>query len=154
MKPTRLFACGVVFFACTTAYAQSDYPNRPIRVIVPYPPGGGVDLLAWILSDKLPPRRGQPIIVANRSGSGGNVGSEAAFRAAPDASPGARRPLRKSPSRAAALTHRADGRKRAPSEFLRRAGGWPGLRNQPDQRLMSSQKLVLKEADRKAILRG
>ena len=62
----------------------SSYPNRPVRVIVPYPPGGGADILARILSEKLTTRWGQPITIENRSGAGGNVGTEAVAVAAPD----------------------------------------------------------------------
>lgn len=88
----HLFACGVALFACTpTASAQtgvsgdaSGYPNRPVKIIVPYPPGGGVDILARVLSEKLPARLGQAVPVENRSGAGGNVGAEAVFRAPPD----------------------------------------------------------------------
>lgn len=83
-------ASGVVLaasLASSPAVAQADaasYPNRAVRVIVPYPPGGGADILARILSEKLTARWGQPIAVENRSGAGGNVGTEAVFHAAPD----------------------------------------------------------------------
>ena len=83
-------ACGLAIVASagfSPASAQSDassYPSRPVRVIVPYPPGGGADILARILSEKAQARWGQPIIVENRSGAGGNVGTEAVFRAVPD----------------------------------------------------------------------
>ena len=69
------------------ALAQSDasnYPNQAIRVIVPYPPGGGSDFLARLLSERVQARWGQSMIVENRVGAGGNVGTEAVFRAQPD----------------------------------------------------------------------
>jgi tripartite-type tricarboxylate transporter receptor subunit TctC len=69
------------------ATAQTDvahYPDRPILVIVPYPPGGGTDILARVLADKLQARLNQPVVVENRPGASGNVGSEAVFRAKPD----------------------------------------------------------------------
>ena len=67
--------------------AQSDvskYPNRPIKIIVPYPPGGGADVFARILADKVQAKWGQAIVVENKAGAGGNIGMEAAFRAPPD----------------------------------------------------------------------
>ena len=67
--------------------AQTDaahYPDRPILIIVPYPPGGGTDILARVLAEKLQAQLKQPIVVENRPGASGNLGSEAVFRAKPD----------------------------------------------------------------------
>ncbi len=69
------------------AGAQTDaahYPDRPILIVVPYPPGGGTDILARVLAEKLPARLNQPVVVENRPGASGNVGSETVFRAKPD----------------------------------------------------------------------
>ena len=66
-----------------TGYAQS-YPDRPVRFIVPYPPGGGSDLMARTLGAKLQQRLGQPFVVENRGGASGNIGLEIAARSAPD----------------------------------------------------------------------
>jgi tripartite-type tricarboxylate transporter receptor subunit TctC len=66
-----------------TAYAQS-YPAKTVRVIAPFPPGGGTDLFARTLAQKLSGVFGQQFIVDNRSGAGGSIGSELAARAAPD----------------------------------------------------------------------
>lgn len=66
------------------AFAQQDYPSRPIRVIVPYPPGGTTDLLARMLSQKLTERLGQPLVIDNRPGAGGAIGTTLAAKAAPD----------------------------------------------------------------------
>ena len=67
------------------AGAQGDrYPSRPIRLIVPFPPGGGVDLTARLLAEPLARDLGQPVIVENRGGAGGVIGVEAMARSAPD----------------------------------------------------------------------
>jgi len=65
------------------AWAQA-YPARSIRLIVAFPPGGGIDILARLLGQWLSERLGQPIIVENRPGASGNIGAEAVARASPD----------------------------------------------------------------------
>jgi tripartite-type tricarboxylate transporter receptor subunit TctC len=70
-----------------TASAQTgagDYPSRTIRLMVPWPPGGGVDTTARMVSDLLSQRLGQTIFVDNRAGAGGNIGTEVAAHAKPD----------------------------------------------------------------------
>ena len=64
--------------------AQENYPSRPIRFILPFPPGGGTDILGRLLAEKLAANLGQPVVTENRGGAGGNVGAEAAARSAPD----------------------------------------------------------------------
>ena len=59
-------------------------PTRPIRVVVPYPPGGGSDVAARMISDRVGQKLGQSVLVENRAGAGGIVGTEAVFRAEPD----------------------------------------------------------------------
>src|SRR3954468_19229744 len=66
------------------AQAQTDYPNRPPRFIVPFPPGGSVDIVTRIVAAKWGDLLGQPVVVENRAGAGGNVGADYAARAAPD----------------------------------------------------------------------
>jgi tripartite-type tricarboxylate transporter receptor subunit TctC len=66
------------------AQDAKGYPNRPIRFIVPYPPAGGTDIVARILADPLAAVLGQPIIVDNRGGAAGNLGTDLVAKAAPD----------------------------------------------------------------------
>ena len=65
------------------AHAQ-DYPVKPIRMIVPYPPGGGTDVVARIVNEKLSQELGQSIVIDNKGGAGGSVGTEIASKAPPD----------------------------------------------------------------------
>ena len=64
--------------------AQDAYPARPVRFILPFPPGGGTDILGRLLAERLAANLGQPVVTENRGGAGGNVGAEAAARSAPD----------------------------------------------------------------------
>src|SRR5262245_44242296 len=70
-------------FAAPSAFAQG-YPNRPVRLVVPFPAGGPADVLGRVLADQLNKMWGQPVIVENRGGAGGNIGAELVARAAPD----------------------------------------------------------------------
>ena len=67
----------------TPAHAQWN-PTRPIKIIVPYPPGGGSDVAARMITDGVSRKLGQPVLVENRAGAGGIVGTEAVYRAEPD----------------------------------------------------------------------
>lgn len=64
--------------------AAQEYPNRPIRFIIPFPPGGATDGLARMLGEKMTASWGQQVIIDNRAGAGGNIAAEAAARARPD----------------------------------------------------------------------
>ncbi len=77
-----LFLSILVLFS--TVVAAQDYPSRPIRWIVPFPPGGGADATARTLSQKVSESTGKQIIVDYRAGAGGNIGTEFVARAAPD----------------------------------------------------------------------
>jgi tripartite-type tricarboxylate transporter receptor subunit TctC len=67
-----------------SAFAQDGYPTRPLKLILPFPPGGGTDILGRQIAEKLGERLGQPVVTENRGGAGGNVGAEAAAHSAPD----------------------------------------------------------------------
>ncbi|MFM9968242.1 MAG: Bug family tripartite tricarboxylate transporter substrate binding protein [Burkholderiales bacterium] len=88
MKMARLIAawCAACCFSAANAIAQDaqNYPNKPIRIIVPVPPGGGVDALARLVGEHLRSKWSQPVLIENRGGFGGNIGAEAVFRAEPD----------------------------------------------------------------------
>ena len=61
-----------------------DYPNRTVRIIVPFPAGGTADAMPRVVADYLSRKWGQPVVIENRSGAGGNVGAEAAYKSEPD----------------------------------------------------------------------
>ena len=77
---------GAMLLGCALAVpvAAQTYPDHVIRLIVPYPPGGGNDALGRLVAQRLSSRLGQPVIVDNRPGAGGNLGTEQAARAKPD----------------------------------------------------------------------
>ncbi|MCE2978799.1 MAG: tripartite tricarboxylate transporter substrate binding protein [Betaproteobacteria bacterium] len=77
-------ALAAVVLACPLAPAQSAWPDRPIRVIVPVPPGGTPDIVARLVVTPMATRLGQPMIVDNRGGAGGLIGAEVAAKALPD----------------------------------------------------------------------
>jgi tripartite-type tricarboxylate transporter receptor subunit TctC len=78
-----LIAAGILLGAAP-AWAQQPYPARAIRLIAPFPPGGGVDIVARALAEKLSPRLSQPVIVENKPGAGTTIGTDAAAKSAPD----------------------------------------------------------------------
>jgi tripartite-type tricarboxylate transporter receptor subunit TctC len=88
MLSTHRLACmGLAVAACIIAFAataQGAYPARPIKIIAPVQPGGGVDLVARTIGERMTSALGQPVIVENQSGGGGIVGSQLTARAAPD----------------------------------------------------------------------
>jgi len=79
----RLLVVALVLLAPVLASAQ-DYPSRPIRFIVPYPPGGGTDVVARIMNEALAAELGQAIVIDNRGGAAGNVGTDLAAKAPAD----------------------------------------------------------------------
>jgi tripartite-type tricarboxylate transporter receptor subunit TctC len=83
MKMTAAIALALLALV-GTASAQSDYPSRGIRVVVAVPAGGGVDVTARILADELQKKWGHPVTVENRTGAGGNIGTEFVYTSPPD----------------------------------------------------------------------
>jgi tripartite-type tricarboxylate transporter receptor subunit TctC len=84
MLKRLLVAAAATLAGAIPANAQSDYPNKPIRIIVTVPAGGGVDTATRIIADKLQQRLGQPVVIENRGGASGNIAAEAVFTAEPD----------------------------------------------------------------------
>jgi tripartite-type tricarboxylate transporter receptor subunit TctC len=81
MKKGTLFVLGL--FIAISAWAQ-EWPTKPIRFVVPYPPGGGTDVMARILQNPISEALGQQIVIENRGGAGGAVGTEVVAKSAPD----------------------------------------------------------------------
>lgn len=77
-------ACMALLAALPVAGAASDYPAKPVRFVIPFPPGAGPDIVARAVGQKLGQRWGQQIVVDNRPGGAGNIGTELAAKAAPD----------------------------------------------------------------------
>ena len=95
----RLVVMAAVLTAAAQAFAQDDaarrYPNRAVKIIVSAPPGGGLDIAARVIADRLAKMWGQPFVVENRPGAGGNLGAEAMARLSPTATPCSRRSRRR-----------------------------------------------------------
>ena len=79
----RIALLSVLIAAVLPSQAQ-DYPNRPVRMVDPFSPGGSTDILARIAAQKLTDRLGRPFLVENRAGGGGHIGAELVARSAPD----------------------------------------------------------------------
>jgi tripartite-type tricarboxylate transporter receptor subunit TctC len=79
-RPATVASLGNVVIA----QAPAPYPNKPIKLILPFPPGGGTDILGRVIAERLGANLGQTVVVENRGGAGGNVGAEAAAKSPPD----------------------------------------------------------------------
>ena len=85
MKLLRQLATAVLVCVPLLAAAQADdFPSKPIRIVVPFPPGGATDAAARLVATKMSEKWGQPVVVDNRAGAGGNVGSDLVAKSAPD----------------------------------------------------------------------
>jgi tripartite-type tricarboxylate transporter receptor subunit TctC len=80
--PIRILCALAALLMAGLAHAQ--YPAKPIRIIIPIPPGGAPDIVARVVADRLSPILGQPVIAETRAGSGGNIATETVARSAPD----------------------------------------------------------------------
>ena len=84
LRSLLLQAAGLLVACTTMAAAQADYPNRPIRLIIPFPPGGSNDVVGRMIGTQLSQQIGKQVIVDNRGGAGGVIGTEIASHAPPD----------------------------------------------------------------------
>ena len=85
MKPARLLAVIACSLLCGISYGQAPgYPSRPLRLIVPFPPGGSNDIVGRMIAAQLGERLGQQVVVDNRGGAGGVLGTELAAKSPPD----------------------------------------------------------------------
>jgi tripartite-type tricarboxylate transporter receptor subunit TctC len=80
----RFFACLVLACASCVASAQGAWPQRPVKMIVPFPAGGPTDVMTRVLSEKLTHAIGQPVVVENKPGAGGTIGADFVAKSAPD----------------------------------------------------------------------
>ena len=81
----RICAVLAAFLICgTSALAQQSFPTKPVRLLIPYPPGGAVDILGRTLGDELSKKWVQPVIIENHTGAGGTIASQVVAKSAPD----------------------------------------------------------------------
>jgi tripartite-type tricarboxylate transporter receptor subunit TctC len=84
MNFVRLLLAAIALSLCGLAFGQGSWPSGTMRIIVPFGPGSTPDFMARLVADKLGPRLGVPVVVENKAGAGGNIGTDAVAKAAPD----------------------------------------------------------------------
>src|SRR4051794_19961797 len=86
MRVILAFVASLLLFGSTAIAkdAAAGYPDKPIKIIVSVPAGGGVDTVTRIIGEGLHKKLGQPVVIENRAGAGGNIGAEAVYTSAPD----------------------------------------------------------------------
>ena len=83
MRRTILSLLVILGLGAPLCHAQT-FPSQPVRVVVPFPAGGGTDILMRIIQDKYAVKLGQPVVIDNRPGASGNIGSGVAVKSTPD----------------------------------------------------------------------
>ena len=84
LRLLSLAVLGAALASPASAQTSDAWPSKPLRFILPFPPGGGTDILGRLIAERMTASLGQPVVTENRGGAGGNVGAEAAARSAPD----------------------------------------------------------------------
>ncbi len=82
--PLTFVLCAAALIVAVSESRAQNYPDRPVKIIVPFPAGGTADAVPRLVADFLSKKWGQPVVIENRTGAAGNIGAEAAFRADPD----------------------------------------------------------------------
>ena len=83
-SPRRAFSLGLAALAAAPAVRAQEWPSRPITVVIPAAPGGATDIVGRVMAEELAKRLGQSVVVDNRGGASGMLGTQAVARAAPD----------------------------------------------------------------------
>src|SRR5712671_3585402 len=84
MRPLFLFSCAALFLLALGTVTAQSYPSKPIRMIMPFPPGGPTDIVGRLVAAKFSEQIGQSVIADSRPGASGNVGLEIASKSPPD----------------------------------------------------------------------